>query len=225
MFKMEQYNDTISKLAVIANLGEGDTLSPSYDQVVKHNSWSTTFWRTYNRETRKKTIDYIKDVFTNAVDMYKSGYVNSSALKDAICKALVGFTHLKQTYNTDFDIIGHIETICNEVSASVNFCYKNGSDDYFNYLLTKQYDFIEKYLYDGYPGNVLNNLGQNAFHIICNKQYYDAKILNLLYNFNVDPFFKDFQGFTPLDIAIDTGCAEAVIFLETIDKKKQNDLI
>jgi hypothetical protein len=222
MFNLEDYEDVMSKLTIIASLNEGDTLSPSYDQIVNHNSWSTSFWRTYNRETRKKTIDYIKDVFNHAVELYKTGYVDSASLKDAICKALIGFSHLKKTYKNDFEIIGHIETISNEIAAIVNYCYKNGSEDFFNYLMTKQYDFIEKYLYDGYPGGVLNHQGQNAFHIICQKQYYDAKILNLLYNFNIDPFCIDLQGLTPLDVAVSTGCAEAVIFLETINKKKHH---
>src|SRR5438445_3854919 len=96
---MDHYNDIITKLITISKLTDGMTLSSSYDQVICHNSWTTSFWRTYNRETRHNTVIYIRSTFDSAINFLKTGsYEDQLTLKSYISQALDGFNHLKTTY-------------------------------------------------------------------------------------------------------------------------------
>jgi hypothetical protein len=200
--------------------------------VIPHNSWSTSFWRTYNRETRKKTVSYIKDVFDTAILMLKRGDIDVNLLKDDITLALLGFHHLKGTYKGDFETVGLISTFIDDINKKlgdivlnlntkkINVTYKDDLN-FFDLIANRQYDDIKKYLYEGHDPNILNFEGKNALHFVCHKLYYDPNILNLLYSFNVDPLREDIFGNTPLQEAVNSGCAEAVIFLETIIGKKK----
>src|SRR5260221_13438944 len=117
---MDHYNDIIAKLTTISTLTDGSTLSPSYDQVIAHNSWSASLWRTYNRESRKTTVTYIRDTFDTAIELLMIGtYSDQVTLKSYITQALNGFSHLKNTYKGDFEIIGLISTIMDDVNKKM----------------------------------------------------------------------------------------------------------
>ncbi len=97
---MEQ---VLSDLKLIASILPGKTLSVTYKNVVDHNSWYTSFSRSYNRENRDKTIDYIKSIFSNALNMYETD--NSTELIVSIEAAIVGLENLKSTYPTKLEEI------------------------------------------------------------------------------------------------------------------------
>lgn len=228
---MDNYNEIITKLTIISSIEEGHTLSPSYDQVIPHNSWSTSFWRTYNRESRKGTVVYIKEVFDHAILILKRGDLDIIILKDFISNALLGFNNLKSTYKGDFETVALINTYIDDINKKlgdvvISVNDKKYNNVFFDLLTSNRYDDIEKYIYDGHDPNILNFEGKNALHFACHKLYYNPKTLNLLYNFNVDVLHEDTHGHTPLDEAVNSGCAEAVIFLETIiGKKKVNKTV
>jgi hypothetical protein len=229
---MDHYNDIISKLITISTLTDGTTLSPSYDQVVTHNSWSTAIWRRYQGDSRKTTVIYIRDTLNCALELLKIGSeADQLTLKSYITQALTGFSHLKNTYKGDFDTIGLISTIIDDVNKKLNDDYLNKSDkltplpsddytQFFNDLMNGNAQAVEKFLCENQP-HMINEEGKNAMHIVCNKLYYNDEILNLLYNHGVDMKAEDFYGQTPLDIAVNSGCTKAVIFLETVNNNKK----
>lgn len=203
--------DNLSKLKMIASIEPGQTFSPSYDTPLDHNIWSTTIWRTYNREDRKKSINYIKSVLDEARLHVES--------KEMILLALKGLENLKETYKGDYMIIGLINTIIEDYS-NLNISI---DCDFFDALKNLNYPYIEKYLYDGNNPNIKNNDKQNALHIVSDNKVYNYKIMDMLLNFNIGLTDKDVYGNSPLYYAVTSGCTDAVLKLEeAISKKKRN---
>jgi hypothetical protein len=162
-------DNLIKKLEVIASLTEGMTLSTSqFPTLISHNSWSTTIWRTYSREDRQKTVLYIRDILDAAVTLLKAlSEEQQVELKSHIVSALKGFETLKLTYKGDFTTLGLITSIIDNVTSLLN-----GDPLFFKYVVNKNYDEIEKYLYDGMDVNVLNSKGQNVMHLLCHKELF-----------------------------------------------------
>lgn len=213
--------DILSKLKMIASIEKGQTFSPSYDTPLDHNIWSTSIWRTYNREDRKKSINYIKNILEQAYQLY---YINSdSKIIEMMSSALQGLDNLKVTYKGDFMIIGLVNTILEDYTKKINPVDTEYIElEFFTELKNMNYSFIENYLYEGYSTIVKNNELQNALHIVSDKKYYHCKIMDLLLNFNVGLTDKDIHGNSPLYYAVTSGCTEAVFKLEeAISKKKR----
>ena len=222
--------EILIKLSTIASLEKGQTLSTCYEAPLTHNSWSTSFMRTYNREDRRKTIDFIKDIFDRSLVMLSTLKSDErSELKTAIQNALVGVENLKVTYKGDYYVIGLINTmivemnkhLCNPIEKLPKDVPNTDLSDFFEAIKTSDYTFIEDYLYDGKSPNIKNEFLQNGLHLVADKQYYNLKILTILLNFDVNVYLKDMYGNTPLYYAISTGNIEAVIKLEEYIKKKR----
>ncbi len=115
--------EILIKLAMIASIKKGETLSTSYEKPVLHNCWSTSFSRTYNGEHRKKTISHIKSVLDSAVlllnDM-KTDKEGTEILLNTIKEALLGVENLKTTYKGDYYVIGLINTLIDEITIAIN---------------------------------------------------------------------------------------------------------
>lgn len=224
--------EILIKLSTIASIEKGQTLSTSYEATLTHNSWSTSFMRTYNGEHRRKTVDYIKDIFERsiaiALELKKdlASYESYDILINAIKAALLGVENLKTTYKGDHYIIGLINTMIEETTKHINAKAVEVSPqaDFFEAIKTVNYEFIENYLYDGNFPNVKNKLLQNGLHCAADKQHYNEKILNILLNFNVDVYAKDMHGNTPLYYAISTGNVAGIIKLEEYISKKKREL-
>ena len=245
--------EILIKLATISSIEKGQTLSTCYETPVTHNSWSTSFSRTYNGEHRKKTINYIKDVFERALiileDLNKDeGY---TILVNLIKDALIGVENLKTTYKGDYYIIGLINTLVEETNRHLYNDQSNKIDIdkididkidmdkidikepaytlnhqvFFEAIKNSDYSTLEEYLYDGKEPNLKTLQQQNGLHLVADKQYYHEQILNILLNFNVDVYAKDVYGNTPLYYAISTGNIKCIIKLEEfISHKKREQL-
>ncbi len=238
--------EILIKLATIASLEKGQTLSVIYEVPVFHNSWGTSISRTYNGEHRKKTMSYIKNVFEQALiiaselDQDPDGY---KILVDQIKAALEGIESLKFTYKSDYYTIGLINTIVEETNKyleEIKPCpgpcvkiedqkckiekYETLDQElFFEAIKTNDYATIEEYLYEGSNPNIKNNFLQNGLHCIADTKYYQEKILNILINFNVDPLAKDVDGNRPLYYAISSGNIQCIIRLEEYISKKKRE--
>lgn len=102
----------------ISTLQEGQTISSSDMSVVEHNSYSTAVSRWYAGESRSKTIDAIRSVFTEAFQLAEK--VPSEELVNAISDALNGLTNLKATYKADPATCKIIDTLMNDIRASAH---------------------------------------------------------------------------------------------------------
>lgn len=210
--------DIIHKLNVIAAIEKGQTFSDAYDTPLDHNIWSTTLWRTYNREDRKKSVNCIKNILDQGYTLYNTTY--DVSVIEALKLALIGLENLKVTYKGDHIILGFINTIIDDYKKKLVL----NESDFFTNIKSKNYTFIENYLYEGNNPNVKNIDGQNALHLVC-EQYYNAKIMDILLNFNIGLTDKDIYNNTPLYYAVTSGCTDAVLKLEeAISKKKRENL-
>jgi ankyrin repeat protein len=213
--------DIINKLNVIASIKKDQTFSDAYDIPLDHNIWSTTLWRTYNREDRKKSINSINTILDQAYTLYTESY--DSNIMNMIMAALSGLENLKITYKGDHMIIGLIDTIIDNYNKK----YQISIDQepiFFTHLRNANYGYIEDYLYNGNNPNIKNNDLQNALHIVCDKKYYYGKIMDILVNFNIALTDKDKDDKTPLYYAVTSGCTEAVLKLEECIAKKRKEI-
>lgn len=225
---MNSSDELLFKLLSIASIKKGETLSTTTCQPIEKSYWSTTLSRTYNRENRKKSVSYIKDVVEQALKIvkYNSNDENKLTLTDALNSCLPALENLKETYKGDYEICGAISTIINLIKPSFTEVFVDVTNhELFDAIKNKNYDYIEKYLYDGKDVNIKTIDGQNALHIAVDKKYYDKQILNLLLSFNIDLTCKDIEGSTPVYVAVTTGCCEAVLMLEDCIAKKKRDHI
>lgn len=213
--------DILNKLKVIAAIEKGQTFSNAYDIPLDHNVWSTTIWRTYNREDRKKSINSIKNILENAYIMYCQNY--DITIMNAIMDALNGLANLKSTYKGDHMIIGLIDTIIDDYKSKYDLI-NDREPVFFTELKNRNYSYIENYLYEGNNPNIKNNELQNALHITSDKKYYCSKIMNLLLNFNIGISDRDINDQTPLYYAVTSGCTEAVLKLEECIAKKKREI-
>lgn len=107
------HQQIISDLKVISCLKPGKTLSTSTMTVIDHGSWATTFWRTYKGENKKETVNFIKNIFDNAVKTFQDN--GSEDLLKQINDALEGFETLKETYKGYTTTIKDIDDIIVDV--------------------------------------------------------------------------------------------------------------
>jgi len=213
--------DILHKLKVIACIEKGQTFSTAYDTPLDHNIWSTTIWRTYNREDRKKSINAIKSILEQAYSLYCENY--DITIMNSIMTSLNGLENLKTTYKGDHMIIGLIDTIVDDYKKKYDIV-SDQEPQFFTELKNKNYSYIETYLYDGNNANIKNNELQNALHITSDKKYYSGKIMDLLLNFNIGISDRDINEQTPLYYAVTTGCTEAVLKLEECIAKKKREM-
>ena len=223
----------IKQLKLISSLQDGQTLSTSSETIIPHNAWSTTFWRTYYSEDRKKSIEYIKNAFENALILYKE----DPSIKINIDNALIGLKNLKLTYKSDHDTRGIIAQIINDTNEEIHQMNNNDTNEeinqinnnndtfyFFEALKSQNYSLIE--LYVNNDPNMLNDEKQNGLHIISQQEFYNKDIMDLLLFFHVNPNLKDVHNNTPLYYAIITECTDAILQLEEYNKKlkKKRDL-
>jgi hypothetical protein len=103
-------NNIIEKLDVLSIIKKGDTFSQSCG-VVKHDSWNTAFWRTYNGENRVKTLNYIRECIEMA---YR--FAHLFTCEDIIIyrRTLEAIKNLKKTYKNDNYFKESINQLCKE---------------------------------------------------------------------------------------------------------------
>lgn len=223
-------DELIKTLNSIASIKKDETFSPNINQNISHNTWSGSIWRTYYRESRIKTVKYIQNIFEQTIEIIQTIQNNElkDKLKNSLQEAIVGLENLKLTYINDFETIGIIVTIINNINEKLSVTIEPITDheiientQFFDAIKSKNYLFIEQYLYDGNEPNIKNTEYQNGLHLISQKCFYDKKIINLLLSFGINYQDKDIHDQTPLSYAINTGCSEAVIILEEHIRKKK----
>jgi ankyrin repeat protein len=106
---MDIMEELLKKLEILATIKEGQTIS-TYGtlSIIEHNAWSTTFWRTYARENRQKTINYIKSILDDAMD-----HIDNLVVRNLVIKAMQGVSNLKFTYKDDLKIVDAILILLN----------------------------------------------------------------------------------------------------------------
>lgn len=105
--------DTIRNLAIISTITSGKTLCVTSMTVVSHNSWSSSFYRTYNGENRKNTLETIKRIILEGIEL--SNKFPEEQVYYHIENALIGLSNLKETYKDDFYIVSDIDTFLETV--------------------------------------------------------------------------------------------------------------
>lgn len=80
-------------LKVLSELKPGDTLCVYDMSIVCHQSWSTSFYRYWYGEGRKKTLSKIEECVNEAL--------KNPELKEDLERALVGIKSLSITYTGD----------------------------------------------------------------------------------------------------------------------------
>lgn len=99
----------LSDLKVISELQPGKTLSIKDMSVVNPSNWSTYFNRRWNRESPDKTITHIKEIFDQALEVFRVD--PSQDLFESFEPALKGFENLRATYVGKYYVIGDINRI------------------------------------------------------------------------------------------------------------------
>lgn len=107
----------VSELKMVAALTPGETISTSTMSIIRHDSWSTSFWRKYSRENRHKTISYVRDLLTEAIDNFKIN--RDDELLNNIEQALIGVSELKETYKGDLTTVDEIESIISQIKKEI----------------------------------------------------------------------------------------------------------
>ena len=114
----------ISDLSVLASLRGGQTLSTSTMKVLTHKNWSSAAWRTYSGENRKDTINFIKGILNEALDICDLSSSHDLEKVDIIVanieSSLKGFSMLKTTYSGDYYIISDIDRIINDTKRRLS---------------------------------------------------------------------------------------------------------
>ena len=104
--KEDLNHPSISKLELICKLQEGETISYTYSTIMVHDSWYTRLWRTFSSDTRKLTIQWIRDAYESCKDVFVP--------KGLIVKSLKNLDTLKVTYAGDGETIEEIVRIQGE---------------------------------------------------------------------------------------------------------------
>lgn len=95
------------RLSLVASLSPGDTVSTTGWTIVNHTYWSTSFYRTYNGESRSTTLEGLRDLFCSSCE--------EARLHPEIERALVGLESLKATYSTDLAHVTEIDDLIRSV--------------------------------------------------------------------------------------------------------------
>lgn len=96
-------NPVLPKLDLISKIKKGDTISTTYQSVMEHSSWSATIWRTFSKDSRKVTVQWIRETFEEA----KKYMISKELLRECISR----LDNLKGTYEDDNSISVEIESI------------------------------------------------------------------------------------------------------------------
>lgn len=83
--------ESLDELRKIAQIMPGQTYSPTYKSILNHRAWSTSFWRTYNRESIATTVNHIESIVDTAI------YNNVST--ELLEAAIGGINNLISTYS------------------------------------------------------------------------------------------------------------------------------
>ena len=65
----ENKNKIVQNLTLLGSLTAGKTLSTSSLSVIDHNSWSSSIYRAYTGEDRKKTFTLCQSILQDAVNL------------------------------------------------------------------------------------------------------------------------------------------------------------
>jgi hypothetical protein len=108
----------ISDLKIIGSLQPNQTLSSSTMSIIDHGTWSSSLWRKYAGESRKDTINFIRNIFLDAIAIFEID--ESHELILAIDEGVRGFTNLEETYRGDYLTIAEIHKIISDVRDKMN---------------------------------------------------------------------------------------------------------
>ena len=95
----------LEDLELLGSIKPGDTVCVHSLSIAKHNSWATSFWRTYNFENRLKTLAWVGKVVNFAIKLVCENYGTydncGNALYETIWKMKIGIENLSETYKDD----------------------------------------------------------------------------------------------------------------------------
>lgn len=94
------------RLDLIISLKEGQTISAYYETVMEHDSYYTSFWRSYSGDNRHNTLDFIRSVF----DLAKA-YRYIPEVKQKFSQALKKEAELKATYKDSEEFCQNISDL------------------------------------------------------------------------------------------------------------------
>ncbi len=109
-------------LQLLGSIKPGDTICVHSLAIVKHNSWTTSFWRTYHDENRLKTLAWVGNVvnFVMTSICENSAYNNSGGVfHDKIWKMKIGIENLSVTYKDDPRCLKYLKEYHNIVSSII----------------------------------------------------------------------------------------------------------
>lgn len=102
-----------TKLAEIAKIKPGETISNNSFKILSHNSWFTSFYRFYYEENRNTTFDMISSIMIEACVITED---DKDIIVD-IHAALEGIENLKVTYERDIITVQKLEKLIEEVES------------------------------------------------------------------------------------------------------------
>lgn len=112
-------------LDILAQIKPGQTLCAADMTIVEHNTWYTSFKRRWNGEERSKTVQSVKDIFSQATHLITSG--KAFDLMEQLEAALEGVENLKKTYSSDTTTISALNEYCSSTRRALNCVQKEYS--------------------------------------------------------------------------------------------------
>lgn len=109
-------------LELLGSIKPGDTVCVHSLAIVKHSSWSTSFWRTFYDENRLKTIAWVGNVVSFVMKLIcENAAYNSSGgiFHDKIWRMKTGIENLSETYKDDLRCLKYLKQYQNIVSSMI----------------------------------------------------------------------------------------------------------
>lgn len=110
------------KLEFLAQVKEDEKINTKEMSFSPKNSWMTTLKRTYNKENRKLTLQYIQDTIRDActlLDKYTDDKEYYGILLESFIAAKQGIENLQKTYRDSPEIVSVIRVIIKDMSLRI----------------------------------------------------------------------------------------------------------
>jgi len=117
-------------LDLIASIKKGDTICVKDKVIVPHNSWYTTFRRTW-RESRKDTLEFIKNTIDKVIN---NKYIDKEIIIKKLSDVINGIRELQYTYENDNVTVNNLNTIIDTIKKYID-SHESNKGIYYNPIL------------------------------------------------------------------------------------------
>ena len=114
--------ELLVKLEFLSQVKQGDKINTKEMSFSPKDSWISSLKRTYSREDRKLTLQYIKDVVrdtTDILDRYKDEKDYYNIIKQSFTNAKSGIENLLITYKDSPEIISVLRVIIKDMELQI----------------------------------------------------------------------------------------------------------